>query len=323
LAPNSSDLVLVDEAHRIDEKAHLDWSRGSRRQKTKQELANSVSITQEIVRASKVCVFFIDERQIIQPREANRISAILEAAKTEGADVMQIKLAAQHRLCGSIEFTNWIDNLLGSHSPEPKNLGNCGYFQFEIIQRPEELIAIHEKFEASAPNTSRLLTGWCWSWAQKSQEDGSLLDEVVVPGVLARPWEAPKQGKKARLMRGIARGEYWATHPSGAQSFGSVYTAQGFDMPTICLLWPCDLLWRSGRWAGNPQRDSTKRGAARGGHPNYDNVDPKLSHLDDEQIVSYLLNVYRILLTRATRRMFVSFLDHETASFFRSIIRKT
>lgn len=58
----------------------------------------------------------------------------------------------------------------------------------------------------------------------------------------------------------------------------------------------------------------------RGGHPHYDNVDPKLSKLDDTAIVPYLLNVYRILMTRATKRLYISFMDFETRNLIESLL---
>ena len=61
------------------------------------------------------------------------------------------------------------------------------------------------------------------------------------------------------------------------------------------------------------------RKADRGGAPHFDNVDPKLADLDADEIVPYLLNVYRILMTRATRRLVVAFLDDETRAFFEKL----
>ena len=319
LEPDSCDVVLVDEAHRIDGIASMDWSSGNRKQKTREELAASLPIVQEIIRAAKVSVFFIDERQIIQPGEANRIQDIQLAAAKENAVVVNYHLEAQHRLAGSLEFIDWVNALLESPTPNPRTLVYLGNFHFELINDPAELVAIHEDWEKQLPNQSRLLTGWCWNWSQKPQDDGSLPKEVSIPGFIDYPWEAPKIGKPGRLAPGISRGEFWATDPSGAQSFGSVYTAQGFDIPTVCLLWPRDLLWRDGRWVGNPMRGKTKS-RERGGHPHYDNVDPKLSKLDDTSIVPYLLNVYRILMTRATKRLYLSFLDLETKNMVSSLL---
>ena len=318
LPKNSCDVILVDEAHRIDGIASMDWSSGNRRQKTREELESSLSIVREIIRAAKVSVFFIDERQIIQPSDANLIENIYTAAKQENTQVTCYHLEAQHRLAGSLEFIDWIDYLFEAPVPTLRQLGDIGNFQFEIVEDPAELIQIHESWESRFPNQSRLLTGWCWNWAQKPLEDGSLTKEVSVPGFIEYPWEAPKIGKPGRLATGIARGEFWATDPSGAKSFGSVYTAQGFDIPTVCLLWPQDLLWRGDRWVGNPMRKFTKP-RERGGHPHYDNVDPKLSKLDDAGIIPFLLNVYRILMTRATKRLYVSFLDVETKNMFQSL----
>ncbi len=319
LPQNSCDVLLVDESHRIDGIASMDWSSGNRRQKTREELKSSLPIVQEIIKAAKVSVFFIDERQIIQPGEANRIEDICEAADKENATVVNCQLEAQHRLAGSLEFIDWVDTLFSSPTPNLRELGDIGTFSFEVVDSPDDLVAIHENWESKLPNQSRLLTGWCWNWSQKPLEDGSLAKEVIIPGSIAYPWEAPKKGKPGCLAKGIARGEFWATHPSGANSFGSVYTAQGFDIATVCLLWSLDLLWRDGQWVGNPMRNRTKRGE-RGGHPHYDNVDPKLAGLNNIEIVPFLLNVYRILMTRATKRLYVSFLDRETKDMVQNLL---
>jgi tRNA A37 threonylcarbamoyladenosine biosynthesis protein TsaE len=319
LPQSSCDVILVDEAHRLDGIATIDWSSGKRRYKTIEELKASFPIVREIIRAAKVSVFFIDERQIIQPDEANRIQNIYTAAQQENAEIISYQLESQHRLAGSLEFIDWVDTLLASPTPTLRQLGDIGNFQFGVLDDPAELIEIHEDWEAKLPNQCRLLTGWCWDWVQQPLEDGSLAKEVSIPGSIAYPWEAPKIGKPGRLAPGIARGEFWATAPSGAQSFGSVYTAQGFDIPTVCLLWPRDLLWRGNRWVGNPMRKSTKP-RERGGHPHYDNVDPKLSKLDDIEIIPFLLNIYRILMTRATKRLYISFLDSETRNMVRSLL---
>jgi DUF2075 family protein len=68
----------------------------------------------------------------------------------------------------------------------------------------------------------------------------------------------------------------------------------------------------------NPARDETKP-KERGGHPHYDNVDRQLSKLGSVAVVPYLLNVYRILLTRATQRLYVAFLDDETREYVASL----
>ncbi|MBD2038285.1 DUF2075 domain-containing protein [Leptolyngbya sp. FACHB-321] len=319
---NACDVVLIDEAHRMDGIAAIDWASGQRQYKTRAALDASLPIVREIIRAAKVSIFFIDERQIIQPKEANQIADIQTAAAQEHATVCHYQLEAQHRLAGSLEFLHWVDELFASPQPTLQPLGDVGAFECEVVASPADLVKIHEDWEAQFPNQSRLLTGWCWDWAQKPHADGSLVDEVIIPDVIAYPWEAPKKGKPGRLAKGLARGEFWATAPSGAQSFGSVYTAQGFDLPTVCLLWSRDLLWREARWVGNPLRTQTRPGQ-RGGYPHYDNVDPQLSQLDDVAIVPFLLNVYRILMTRATKRLYIAFLDDQTREMVQSLLPTT
>ncbi|MFM6053816.1 MAG: DNA/RNA helicase domain-containing protein, partial [Sphaerospermopsis kisseleviana] len=152
LPENSCDVILVDEAHRIDRIALMDWSSGNRRQKTREQLKSSLPIVREIIKAAKVSVFFIDEKQIIQPSDANRIENIYTAAKQENAQVTCYHLEAQHRLAGSLEFIDWIDYIFDSPVPTLRQLGDIGSFQFEIVEDPAELIQIHESWESQSPN---------------------------------------------------------------------------------------------------------------------------------------------------------------------------
>ena len=317
------DLLIIDEAHRLSKISVYDWSTGRRRQKKREEMATALSQVEEIIRASKVSVFFIDESQIIMPEENTRIAAMKSIAHHCEATIHHHQLETQHRLSGSIEFMQWLDNTFSSPSPQIKEENiELGQFELEILDSPSELLEVHEERNRLRHNSSRLITSWCWLWAQTPNEDGTLIDEVIVldeneKPILSVPWEAPKQWKRRGLSRDIASGEFWATHESGMQSFGTVYTAQGFDFPTVCMLWPRDLMWRDGKWVGNPLRNQTPA-RQRGGHPNYDSVDSSLSKLTSEEIVPYLLNVYRILMSRATVRMYLAFLDEETKNFFES-----
>ena len=76
---NSVDVLLVDEAHRIQKNANNQYTRAENR--------TDLSQIDTIIRAAKITVFFIDDRQAIRGVEIGSASMIREAAERWNASV--------------------------------------------------------------------------------------------------------------------------------------------------------------------------------------------------------------------------------------------
>jgi len=149
--------------------------------------------------------------------------------------------------------------------------------------------------------TARLAAGFCWDWSDPNP-DGTLVEDVVI-GDWRKPWNAkPDAG---RLAKGIPPAELWATDPGGMGQVGCIYTAQGFEVDYIGVLWGKDLTYDldDNKWVGNKQesRDRTV----------------KQSKTDFLELVK---NTYRVLLSRGMKGCYVCFLDKDTERFVRSRI---
>jgi SOS-response transcriptional repressor LexA len=115
----------------------------------------------------------------------------------------------------------------------------------------------------------------------------------VVIGEFAMPWE-----KKDAFWK-------WATDDSGMEQVGTVYTAQGFEFDYIAVIFGHDLVYDtdSGAWKAVPERSHDT--AVRRNNP---------------KLAEHLANVYRVLLSRAHKGVYVYFMDRNTESYFRSQI---
>jgi DUF2075 family protein len=146
-----------------------------------------------------------------------------------------------------------------------------------------------------------------------------LVDEVVINnhnGVdFAMPWEAPLSKNGTR--DGIPAGEFWAVDPRAKNQIGSVYTVQGYDFPTICVIWPLDLQWnpQESKWTTYPGRTIHKANE-KNGPAMYDNVDRELRKELGDSLMRYLKNIYRILLTRGLYSVKVYFMHEPTRKRF-------
>ena len=83
----------------------------------------------QIIRSSRVSVFFIDPQQSFRARENTSIADILQWASELDADVESVSLAgAQFRCAGSAEYVSWVEALLAG-SPVEVNRVHAGTWQ--------------------------------------------------------------------------------------------------------------------------------------------------------------------------------------------------
>ncbi|MBW4837840.1 MAG: DUF2075 domain-containing protein, partial [Paenibacillaceae bacterium] len=91
---NFFDVLIVDEAHRLKGKGAYQY--------------RGVNQIEDIIKASKVNVFFIDEYQRIRPDDIGTVAEIERIAADYGSEVHDYTLSAQFRCSGAEGFINWI-----------------------------------------------------------------------------------------------------------------------------------------------------------------------------------------------------------------------
>jgi hypothetical protein len=64
---------------------------------------------QELMDASKVSVFLLDDHQSVRPDEVGSSESIRAAALAAGARLKEFDLTAQFRCAGCIEYMQWVD----------------------------------------------------------------------------------------------------------------------------------------------------------------------------------------------------------------------
>ncbi len=289
-APDSVDVLVMDEAHRIRKTSATRF--------TRKEQQTGLPQIEELVLASKVSVFFIDDLQIVRPNEVGGSDLIRETAARLNADVIEFELDAQFRCGGSDGYVNWVDNTLQVRRTANVLWEGDDAFDFGIVDDVRELEAwVREK--NAAGNTARLTAGFCWPWS-KPESDGTLVADVQV-GDWQMPWNAKSDA--GRLAKGIPKAEVWATHPNGIDQVGCIYTAQGFEFDYVGVIFGTDLKWdaASGAWVADKKAS-------------FDTVVKR----SKEQFLDLVKNTYRVLLTRGMKGCRVYFMDEATRDFVRS-----
>ncbi len=95
---NAYDVLVVDEAHRLKGKGAYMY-RGE----------NQI---QDIIHASRLNVFFIDDTQKVVPADIGSVAEIRKAAELENSEVVEMELKAQFRCSGAEGFVNWVTHTL-------------------------------------------------------------------------------------------------------------------------------------------------------------------------------------------------------------------
>ncbi|NFL34501.1 DUF2075 domain-containing protein [Clostridium botulinum] len=292
LQEDSIDVLICDESHRI---------RGDR------DYKSGLYQIEQLIKASKVSVFFIDNNQHIRANEIGTSQYIRHFAnkykKDTGCDltIWETKLEAQFRCGGMDGFVSWIDNTLGIENTANilwKN--NKEGFDFKICSSPEEVDNLIRK-KAEYGYKSRMMAGFCWQWNEEGNNDGTLVNDVKI-GNYERPWNPSDKGNyKVKQNSNIPKPEVWATDPKGIDQIGCVYTVQGFEFDCVGVIFGNDLIYDNG-WKIN--KDNS-----------YDSLLKKSSN---EAFMKSLKNVYRVLLTRGIKGCYVYFMDKNTERFFKS-----
>ncbi len=292
---NVLDVLIADEAHRIRETSNNRFTPKSRQSKLSQ--------IEELLKASKTSVFFIDDNQVVRPGEIGSVEYIKNAAQAMQCSVREFELDAQFRCGGSDAFIRWINNTLGIERTPNVIWDERDGFDFRILPNPQMLEdAIRQK--AAERYTARMTAGFCWRWSDPLP-DGTLVDDVVI-GDYSRPWNAKSDG--GRLAVGIPRESLWAYDAAGLNQVGCVYTAQGFEFDYVGVIFGTDLVYLpdTGAWIGDPTKS-------------FDSVVKR----SGSRFVQMVKNTYRVLLTRGMKGCDVTFLDKNTEHFFRSRMELT
>lgn len=281
---NTFDALVVDEAHRLNEKSGLYKNLGENQIK-------------EIIHAAKTTVFFIDEDQRVTFEDIGSKDEIKRWAERAGAEIRELELASQFRCNGSDGYLAWLDNTLQIRETANETLEGID-FDFRIFSDPNEL---RREIEAKNKerNKARMVAGYCWEW--KSKNNPKLSDVVIPEYNFEMTWNLTKDG-------GL-----WIMSPDSVKEIGCIHTCQGLEVDYIGVIVGPDLIVRKGVVQVHPASRARSDASIRGWKKKME-TDPEGTKLKLRNIIK---NTYRTLMTRGMKGCWVCFVDGETEEYFR------
>lgn len=283
---NEFDALIVDEAHRLNERSGLFRNQGENQIK-------------EIINASKVSIFFIDEKQKVTIHDIGSKTEIRKFAEEKGAKVTEMKLYSQFRCNGSDGYLAWIDDVL--YDEATANFDGFQYnYDFRILDDPNEVRELIEE-KNKGRNKSRIISGYCWDWISKKQAEKSLEYDI----------EIPRHDFKMKWNFGNSK--TWAIDEDSVNESGCIHTSQGLEFDYVGVIIGDDLRFENGRVITDfTKRASTDKSLS--GIKGMAKKNPQLAMEISDEIIR---NTYRTLLTRGMKGCYVFCTNKPLADYFK------
>ena len=203
---NVVDVLICDEAHRLNEKSGLFSNLGENQVK-------------EIINSALCSVFFIDEKQRVTLSDIGTVSEIKKWASELDSDVLELELVSQFRCNGSDGYLAWIDNVLEIRDTANADMKDIDY-EIKIVDSPNEVRnLIIEKNKVS--NHSRILAGYCWNWLKDGKNNSEVHDIKI---------------NDFEMSWNLGNTTTFAIDDNSVNEIGCIHTAQGLNLTMSELL---------------------------------------------------------------------------------------
>ncbi|MFW2567859.1 DNA/RNA helicase domain-containing protein [Aliarcobacter butzleri] len=283
---NSYDCLIIDEAHRMNEKSGLYGNLGENQIK-------------EAIYSSKSIIFFLDEDQTVTFNDIGEESEIKKWTEYYNANVEVMELTSQFRCNGSDGYLAWIDNMLQIRETANITL-DLNDYDFKVFDNPNKLKdAICEKNKIN--NKARLVAGYCWNW--ESKKDSNAMDIIL-----------PEYGFEIQWNLSVD-GSLWIISPQSVEQIGCIHTCQGLEVDYIGVIIGEDLTYEDGKIVTNPDKRAKTDQSLRGYKGQLKEA-KKSSNTQkvieiETKIDNIIKNTYRTLMTRGMKGCYVYCEDKE------------
>lgn len=284
---NAFDTLIVDEAHRLNEKSGLYRNLGENQIK-------------ELIHASRCCVFFTDDDQRVTLHDIGESAELRRHAEAQGAEVVELTLASQFRCNGSDGYLTWLDDTLQVRDTANEHLDPSEY-DFRVFDDP---VAMHRLIESKnrENNRARVVAGYCWAWPSKKESNAWDIDLPAFG--YQRRWNLSEDGS------------LWIMKPNSINEVGCVHTCQGLELDYVGVIIGPDMVYRDGQIVTDATQRAPTDHSVRGLKKMLKS-DRKSALALADRIVK---NTYRTLMTRGMKGCYVYCTDAELAGHLRGRI---
>ena len=271
---NKLDVLVVDEAHRLNAKSGMFQNKGENQIK-------------EIINAAKFSIFFIDENQKVTLKDIGSEDMIKKYANELGAGIYTYELDSQFRCNGSDGYIAWLNNLL--EIKETANFDIDGFdYDFRVFDNPNEMRKLIEE-KNQENNKSRIVAGYCWNWISEGKDNRNIHDIVIPEYNFEMSWN-------------LGSSQTWAIDSTSVKEAGCIHTCQGLEFDYVGVIIGDDMRYENGHiitdYKKRAKTDQSLKGI---------NKIAKEQGVEEANKIadSIIKNTYRTLMTRGMKGCYV------------------
>ena len=286
-ANNMIDTILVDEAHRLNEKSGMFHNMGENQIK-------------EIIHAAKCSVFFIDESQRVTLQDIGRVNEIRKWAEKEKAQVTEMELVSQFRCNGSDGYLAWLDHTLEIRDTANFDMEDIDY-DIRILDSPAKMQELIIERNRTSHNRARILAGYCWNWKKEGVNDPSVHDIII--GDFEISWN-------------LKNTTTFAIDEDSIHEAGCIHTSQGLEFDYVGVIIGDDMRYENGMVVTDFTKRARTDQSLKGIKKLY-KENPELANKEADEIIK---NTYRTLMTRGMKGYYVYCTDQRLAAYLKTCL---
>ncbi|GAA1176887.1 hypothetical protein GCM10009584_17940 [Ornithinimicrobium humiphilum] len=296
-SPEDFDVVVVDEAHRLTQRAaqahgtltkrYVDIVRSMRGE-------DDLTVTQLdwIRHRARHVVLLLDSGQSVRPADldASTLDAVCAEAR---AHSRLYPLTTQMRVAGGSAYVECIAAVMSGKTPSPAP----DDFAYDL-RMFDDLAEMHQAIRARDADVglSRLVAGYAWKWVSAKDKQAA---DIEIDGVRLR-WNGTATD--------------WINSRRALEEVGSIHTVQGYDLNYAGVIIGKDLQYDPGAGRLVISRNDYFDSKGKANNPMVGKV------TTDADLERYITNIYRVLLTRGMRGTYIYVVDPVLRDYLRTAL---
>ena len=283
---NVIDVIICDEAHRLNEKSGRFSNLGENQVK-------------EIINSCLCSVFFIDESQRVTLSDIGTVEEIKHWADLLDSEVLELELVSQFRCNGSDGYLAWLDDALEIRDTANTDMKDIDY-EIRIVDSPNEVKSlIFERNKAA--NHSRILAGYCWEWLPEGKNNSDIHDICIDDFEMS--WN-------------LGNSTTFAIDENSVNEVGCIHTSQGLEFDYVGVIIGDDMRYEDNHIVTDFTKRAKTDQSLKGIKKIY-KENPELALSEADEIIK---NTYRTLMTRGMKGCYVYCTDKKLAEHLRNCL---
>ncbi|NLW15898.1 MAG: Flp pilus assembly complex ATPase component TadA [Erysipelothrix sp.] len=284
-------VAIVDEAHRLRQNVNVSGFQGGTFKENNRRLGleNGTELDW-IVMNSQIQILFYDETQTIKPTDITpqQFKHTIKHNKQS-----RYLLDSQMRVKGGNRYIKYINSILEEKEPEKEIFNDYDIKLFDNVDAMINAIKDKDKIHS----LSRTVAGYAWKWNTSGKTQNEIINHEL--------FDIEIDGSKY-VWNSTA--EDWVNSPNAINEIGSIHTIQGYDLNFVGVIFGEEITY-------NPKTQKIEVIK-----DNYKDAYGKNTIEDIEELKAYIINIYKVFMTRGILCTYVYVCDDNLREYLRKYL---